>query len=303
MWLLAGCAQQAAQEPPPPPPKPPLEFLGEWGTPGDGPGQMNWPLGIASDSVGNVYIVDAGTKFIHKFDRTGRPLLSFQSPRIKEPRDIAVDRGGAIYIFDEARHSILVFSPIGDFLFSFRIKVEPSPEGVTSLAVDAEGNLYVADTFGKRIVRYNQRGRMTTAWEVRWPQEEQAVQPTGLSIGPDGIVNVSTGSAKRIARFSPEGEFLSAWADEYAGEMGVSRIAACSKGLFLLRSGPTLEVWDYEGRLQVKQEYPPKPPLFSPPPPPDFGPASAFQEVTCTGDQAYILDAGRGRVLLFRINF
>jgi hypothetical protein len=34
--------------------------------------------GIAADGLGNIFITDAGSKSIHKFDPQGTPLLSFQ---------------------------------------------------------------------------------------------------------------------------------------------------------------------------------------------------------------------------------
>src|SRR5271169_1113988 len=62
---------------------PPLEYLGAWGAKGYGPGQLQEPTSIATDKIGNIYIVDAGSRFVHKFGPAGKPLLSFQEDPLK----------------------------------------------------------------------------------------------------------------------------------------------------------------------------------------------------------------------------
>ena len=50
------------------------EWLGAWGTPGDGPGQFNTPHSIASDAEDNIYVADRGNRRIQVFDTTGKFL-------------------------------------------------------------------------------------------------------------------------------------------------------------------------------------------------------------------------------------
>ena len=50
------------------------EWLGSWGTPGDGPGQFNTPHSIASDAQDNIYVADRGNRRIQVFDTTGKLL-------------------------------------------------------------------------------------------------------------------------------------------------------------------------------------------------------------------------------------
>jgi len=50
------------------------EWLGSWGTPGDGPGQFNTPHSIASDAQDNIYVADRGNRRIEVFDTQGKFL-------------------------------------------------------------------------------------------------------------------------------------------------------------------------------------------------------------------------------------
>ncbi len=50
------------------------EWLGSWGTPGDGPGQFSTPHSIAIDAQDNIYVADRGNRRIQVFDTTGKFL-------------------------------------------------------------------------------------------------------------------------------------------------------------------------------------------------------------------------------------
>ena len=125
-----------------------MEFLGEWGERGDGPGQLSQPAGIATDRNGFVYLADAESGFIQKFDSLGSPRFSFHDPLLERPAGIAVDRGGAIYVTDSARNQVVIFFPDGRRMR--RVTGGPgqrlqSPAGI---AVGEDGNVYVAEQTG-----------------------------------------------------------------------------------------------------------------------------------------------------------
>ena len=48
------------------------EWLGSWGTPGDGPGQFSTPHSIATDAQDNIYVADRGNRRIQVFDTAGK---------------------------------------------------------------------------------------------------------------------------------------------------------------------------------------------------------------------------------------
>ncbi|HEY0205726.1 MAG TPA: peptidyl-alpha-hydroxyglycine alpha-amidating lyase family protein [Acetobacteraceae bacterium] len=50
------------------------EWLGSFGTPGDGPGQLNTPHSIASDAQDRIYVADRGNRRVQVFDADGNVL-------------------------------------------------------------------------------------------------------------------------------------------------------------------------------------------------------------------------------------
>src|ERR1700721_4238539 len=100
---LAGCSQTSTEAKSPLPPVPALEFVAQFGVRGGGPGQLSEPVSIATDPLGNVYIADAGSQFIHKFDWQGTPLLSFTEGAPQHPQGFGFDRARDIYVTYRAR--------------------------------------------------------------------------------------------------------------------------------------------------------------------------------------------------------
>lgn len=289
--LITSCSRSVPQQPPPP--KPPIEFLGEWGVRGDGPGRLSIPTAIAADWLGNVYVVDAATRFVHKFNASGGPLLSFQDSRLKYPAGIAVDRGGAIYIADTARNSVLIFLPDGAFFKEIRGGPPGRFQTPREVEVDAEGRIFVLET-RDRIQVFDPRGRFLRA--IRGPTENaKELRPwLGMAVTADSYLYVMDLETARILKFTPEGQLDPSWGSVPEPPMGMN-LAASSKYLFLIDPGGLeTDVWTLDGahvgRFSTNRGQLPT-----------HGMVGKVLAVSPTGD-LLILDPPNARILRFRIN-
>ena len=131
-----------------------LQYLGSWGMKGTEPGHLAQPTCIATDALGDIFIPDAGSRFIHKFDFQGTPLLSFQDDWVKSPQSIAIDRGGAIYIADATRGGISVFLPSGDRYRDLKLKTRPNAEDILGVTVADDGLIFVLDRNANQVLVY-----------------------------------------------------------------------------------------------------------------------------------------------------
>jgi DNA-binding beta-propeller fold protein YncE len=93
-------------------------FIKTFGTVGRQGGQFSRPKEIASDTQGNLYIVDTAFGNFQTFDPEGRLLLdvgvrgSTDGPaRFMLPSGIAVDIDGRVYMVDQFFRKVEVFRP------------------------------------------------------------------------------------------------------------------------------------------------------------------------------------------------
>ena len=82
------------------------------------------------------------------------------------------------------------------------------PRGV---AVDADGNVYVADMGNHRIVKLDKAGKFIEAWGREGEGDGQFLEPFDLGIAPDGALVVLDSVQQRLQRFSADGQFLAAF--------------------------------------------------------------------------------------------
>jgi hypothetical protein len=245
--LCAACARESSHAAAAPAQLPPLEFAGAWGTHGTDPGQLDHPVGVATDALGRVYIADAGTSSIEKFTAAGGPLLSFGDAWLEKATGIAVDRGGGIYVAEGNR--VQVFWPEGDRLHvTYGGLVE-----ATGIAVDSDGTYYVSDRALCRVTAFDTRGRLLRSWGRRGTADGEFTDPSGVAVGPDGSVYVADAGGTRVQKFTREGVWVASFGQldasaEALGGQDVVGLAVSANAIFLV-GGATdpLRVWALDG--------------------------------------------------------
>ncbi len=93
------------------------EFLSLFGEIGDATGYLSRPKGIATDSYGNIYIVDALFHAVQIFDKSGKFLYKFGGQghgngQFWLPVGIYIDDKDYIYIADSYNSRIQIFKLI-----------------------------------------------------------------------------------------------------------------------------------------------------------------------------------------------
>ena len=250
-----SCGKRADPAPLPQAPPPPFEFLGAWGDKGDGPGKLNAPVAFAADSMGRIFVADPGAGFIHKFESSGTPLLSFEDSRIPHASGIAVDSGGAIYIADAERGNILIFFPDGTFLRSMRVAPQRHFLGPLGISVDEQGNLYVPDPSASRIMKFSGRGRLLKSWKV--PQNVTSTDDVPLAVvaTQDGTTFVAYPKTGRIEKYSSDGSWITSWiaADSaVARPIAITGFAVMGQNVFTFTAvPPQVRVWTLDGQHKL----------------------------------------------------
>lgn len=142
-------------------------FVSQWGTRGNGPGQFTGLHGIDADRNGRVYVADRGNQRIQVFDQNGKHLDTW--PNLRFPNHI-VATADAVFVSDGTNARLLKYDTNGKLL-NFWGTYGTYPGAFWELhqfSVDTEGTLYTADSFGGRVSKFKpradaDRGRLVPA--------------------------------------------------------------------------------------------------------------------------------------------
>jgi len=119
------------------------------GEKGTGHGQLKTPVAIAWDKD-RVYVADPGNKKVATFNTSGRFLrdIGTTGPELLlEPRQVALDREGNLFVLDVARGRVIAFDPQGIYLGGFGApgKAPGSLNRPRDFALNQNGDLYIAE--------------------------------------------------------------------------------------------------------------------------------------------------------------
>ena len=98
--------------------------LGEIGSVGDEDGQFRLPIGVSTDSVGNVYVADMMRCRVQKFTANGKFLatvgeLGDHAGGFARPKHLAIDNDGIMYVVDSGFQNVQMFNDEFKLLMHF----------------------------------------------------------------------------------------------------------------------------------------------------------------------------------------
>lgn len=177
---------------------PTYKVAGKWGGNGTAPGKFLGARGLALDEAGNVYVADTDNHRVQMFSATGAFRRQWALEAGVTIPDVAVGPGGEVWAATQVNGTVVQLGG-GE-----EITTPQSAEGV---AVDAEGNVYVATSGDdlRAVVRYDKAGSYAEA--KRWGGLQD---PGDVEVAPDGTVYVADrrGSPPTVKRFDSSGKLL-----------------------------------------------------------------------------------------------
>ena len=205
----------------------------------DGGGQatnaaLSYPCGVAADSSGNLFIADAGANRIYKVDTNGMIATvagngtnSFfgdgaqaTNASLNNPAAVAADDFGNLFIADIQNNRVrmvdtngIITTVAGDGTNGFSGDGASATNAElfspTGLAVDASGNLFVADSANNRIRMVDTNGIITTvagngtngfSGDGGVATNADLSNPTGVALDASGNLFIADGNNDRIRK-------------------------------------------------------------------------------------------------------
>jgi tripartite motif-containing protein 71 len=161
------------------------KLIKTWGSKGKAPGQFDTPRGLAVDVFGNVWVADHTNQRVQKFSYDGKLLGVFGANggdgtpgsgpgQFFEPRGMASDADGNIYIAEMVNHRVQVLTNDGGFV---RMWGKGGTGGYDQfgsaygefklpyqVAIDGKGQVWVTDTDNERVQVFTHEGQFVRAF-------------------------------------------------------------------------------------------------------------------------------------------
>ena len=119
------------------------------------------------------------------------------------------------------------------------------------MGIDADGNLYVADTGGGRIVKFSPDGTVVAKMGGRGSGPGQFSEPTDVVVDSGGQIYVADAGNRRIVRLDAAGGYVSEWGIPQSVAHDAVHLALDNLGRLFVTDpeGGRLLVYDTAGRL------------------------------------------------------
>lgn len=151
---------------------------------------------------------------------------------------VAIGKNDEVYTCEFRNHRIQRFTPKGRFLGAF--PVQPHAGG---LAVDPEGNVYVAHWNSNKLAAYSPSGALLREWGRKGTGDGEFQLPGSVAFGPDGLLYVPDQGNSRVQKFTRDGKFVGKWG-EHGKEPGQFGGGQPAGGRF---AGPQFVAFDRAG--------------------------------------------------------
>nr|WP_148275326.1 InlB B-repeat-containing protein [Desulfosporosinus meridiei] len=156
-----------------------------------------------------------------------RPFIPAQQWFFESPKAVAVD-GSDIYVGtsagDISPYQITKVSSTGELLESWGIQGSENGQidELTDIAVDGDGNVYVADSGNNRVQKFSSAGDFIMMLESSG-NAEYPMSPRGVAADSDGNIYVTYETDNRVEKFDSSGQVDSDWWNQAAGDYQFSQ--------------------------------------------------------------------------------
>ncbi len=206
-----------------------------------------WSFGhsVRIDKDDNIWAVDKGSDMVVKFNPQGqvvmvfgrkqeasdeetgplkhpKPPLAAEDGRFRQVTDVTWDPAGNIYISDGYINSrVAKADKNGNWLKSWGDRGEKPGEFNTphNIAADAQGNIYVADRFNRRIQVFDGEGKFLRAITIDVPFDHNARPAIGNKPDPDATKGTFAPGAPWTLCITPGPNQVLFTSDAYPGRL------------------------------------------------------------------------------------
>ena len=212
-------------------------------------------IGLAIDDADRLFVSDTKMHRIVVFGKDHK-MEGVIGQGVIDPGGMVVDNENRfLYVADGATDVVMVFD--ADKLTFIRKIGTPGKNHTltdpgnfsypTNVALDADNNLYVTDSFNSRVEVFDADGNFIRQFGKAGDRPGTLFRPKGIAIDADGHVWVADAVQDRVQCFTPEGDLLM-WMGTHGRLPGEFQTLA---GLYIDKNNRIFTTEQYPGRVQM----------------------------------------------------
>ncbi|MBM3737539.1 MAG: hypothetical protein FJW39_17295 [Acidobacteria bacterium] len=203
------------------------------------------PIHLSFDTAGNLYVTEQSNRRVRRISTTGFIRTVADSKLLADPVAAVMDSRGVLRVAEFASSRVVAIAPngsltvvAGDGRLGFggdnSLATGARLNRPRDIALDRQGNLYIADSLNHRIRRVGVNGIITTvagngtrgfAGDGRLATQAQLNSPQGMLVDPAGALYIADTGNHRIRKMLPNGVMTTVAGNGAAGDEGDGGLA------------------------------------------------------------------------------
>jgi DNA-binding beta-propeller fold protein YncE len=176
----------------------------------DSKGALSYPVNLAFDDDGNLYVVDTGRKEIVVYDRFGNFKTSFGKKDKGKITDVKIYKG-KLYALDMNNNVVRVLDrTTGEQIDEIGKSENPAQRLALpgNFTMDTDGNLYIANIASNKVVKMDLDGNYIGSFGGVGDRMGEFAKPKGITLDSNKYIYVVDGGTNLVQMFNDKFNLL-----------------------------------------------------------------------------------------------